>query len=184
MKRTQINRKPSTLTRKPLKKKAGSALKRQKTPLEGAKKKKTRKGSDKTVSALMKELDAVFSRWVRISNSDAEGYASCYTCGFRAHYKKLQNGHYISRFYKKYRFDERNCRVQCAMCNMWKSGDIPTYRMKLIEEIGSAEVESMERDYKELYRLDKDFLIAKIAYYKAILESVENQENLHTPVQE
>lgn len=175
MKKTPIQRKPSTLVRKPLKRTPGSL----KTAPGGPKRKKVRKGADKTVSALMKELDAVFSRWVRISNSDPEGYASCFTCGFRAHYKKLQNGHYISRYYKKYRFDERNCRVQCSMCNMWKSGDIPAYRMKLIAEIGSAEVESMECDYKELYRLDKDFLCEKIAHYKALLESVDNSEK-HT----
>lgn len=172
----------TSLKKVPLKRKVGSTLKRPKRPLGASKGKKTKKGADKTVSALMKELDAVFSRWVRISNSDPEGYASCFTCGYRAHYKKLQNGHYISRYYKKYRFDERNCRVQCSMCNMWKSGDLATYRQNLVKEIGLAEVESMESDFKELFRLEKEFLRENIAKYNALLLSPtpEETEQKHT----
>lgn len=157
-KRPQIKRK--TLSK-------GKGLSKKKTALRG-------KNKPKGVSKLMKELDAVFSRYVRLKNADSEGIVSCYTCGHRNHYKKMQNGHYISRFYKKYRFDERNCRVQCSMCNMWKSGDIPTFRIRLVQELGLAEVESMEADYKELYKLDIGFLEERIIHY---------QQAVHNPIQ-
>lgn len=124
---------------------------------------KPRKIKPKGISRLLREADSVFSKWVRLKYADQEGFVSCYTCGHRNHYKKMQNGHYISRFYKKYRFSESNTRVQCSMCNMWKSGDIPTFRMKLIAE--GVDVESMEADYKELYKLTPEFLQETIAKY-------------------
>lgn len=133
--------------------------------------KSTKKG--KSLSKLLRDADGWFSKYVRISRADHEGNVSCYTCGYVAHYKKMQNGHYISRYYKKYRFDERNCRVQCSMCNMWKNGDIPTFRAKLVQEIGRAEVESMEEDYKETYRLTPEFLCEITAKYKALLGPVD-----------
>ncbi len=140
-------------------------LERKPTVKKAVKGKKKPKG----VSKLMKELDLIFSRWVRLSNADQEGFVSCYTCGHTSHYKKMQNGHYISRFYKKYRFDERNCRVQCSMCNMWKSGDIPTFRMKLVEELGLEVVQEMESDYKDLHRLEVGFLEERIAHYTQMI---------------
>ena len=127
----------------------------------------------KSLSKLLRDADGWFSKYVRISRADLEGNVTCYTCGYTAHYKKMQNGHYISRYYKKYRFDERNCRVQCSMCNMWKNGDIPTFRAKLVAELGAAEIESMEADYKELYRLTPEFLCEIIAKYKALLDTPE-----------
>lgn len=129
------------------------------------------------VSKLMKDLDLVFSRYVRMSRADQEGNVSCYTCNYKTHYKKMQNGHYISRFYKKYRFDERNCRVQCSMCNMWKNGDIPTFRQNLVKELGLEVVQQMESDFKELHRLEAGFLTEKIARYKALVEKEEKRLN-------
>jgi len=146
-------------------------LKRGKRPVAKRKGKIKPKG----VSKLLKEADAVFSRFVRISGSDQNGIAECFTCGHRNHYKKLQNGHYISRFYKKYRFSENNCRIQCSMCNMWKSGDLPTFRQKLLKEIGD-DLAQMESDYKEFYKLTPEYLQGIIDLYTAKLSTLERKD--------
>lgn len=142
-----------------------------KTP-KVAKKKRIKKS---TYTQLLKAADANFSRYTRLVAADAEGNVRCFTCGNRNHWKKMQNGHYISRFYKKYRFSEKNCRVQCSMCNMWKSGDIPTFRAKLLKEIGEQELAAMESDYKELYKLTPDFLKEVIFYYSQKLSSLTKE---------
>lgn len=148
--RKSLTRKGS-LARKPIKKVPGRKIK------------------PRGVSKLLKEADTLMSRVVRLSAADQEGNVSCFTCGHRNHYKKMQNGHYISRYYKKYRFARENTRIQCAMCNMWKSGDIPTFRQNLIKEIGEAKVLAMESDFKELFRLTPEFLTERITEYQAIL---------------
>jgi len=45
---------------------------------------------------LVKKLDAVFSQYIRLKDS-VGGYATCFTCGKKDHWKKLQNGHFQSR---------------------------------------------------------------------------------------
>jgi len=135
--------------------------------------KRRRKIKAGSVSKLLKLADASFSRFVRLSNADANGIVECFTCGHKNHYKKMQNGHYISRFYKKYRFSEKNCRVQCSMCNMWKSGDLPTFRQKLLKEIGETELLSMESDYKELFKLTPEYLTEIISKYTTLLKEYE-----------
>lgn len=152
--------------------KRGTGRLKRKTPQKGKKRVSAKK--PKSYTKLLKEADSAFSKYVRLKYADQEGNVSCYTCGHRNHYKKMQNGHYISRFYKKYRFDERNTRPQCAMCNMWKSGDIPTFRMKLVEE--GVDVQSMEADYKELFRLDAGFLEGIIIQYKKSVENLDTQK--------
>ena len=107
-------------------------------------KKKKKPTGEKSIAQLTKILDSVFSRFVRLSNADKEGIVTCYTCGYKNHYKKMQNGHYISRFYKQTRWDERNCRVQCAMCNLWKNGDATTFRENLVKEYGEQVIQEMD----------------------------------------
>lgn len=136
---------------------------------------KKKRGGEKSVSQLMKDLDAVFSRWVRLSFADKDGIVSCYTCGYQNHYKKMQNGHYISRFYKQTRWDERNCRVQCAMCNLWKNGDATTFRENLVKEYGEQVVQEMEASRKISQKLDHDWLIERIAFYTSLVLSLRER---------
>lgn len=93
---------------------------------------------------LFGQLDKEFSLKVRMKSVDGAGFTHCFTCGLLAHYKKLQCGHYLSRFYKATRWDFDNARPQCMMCNLWKRGDPINFRMKLVAEIGVERVEVVE----------------------------------------
>lgn len=90
-----------------------------------------------------KEADMVFSLHIRQKYADADGIVQCYTCPFKAHWKKMQNGHLVSRFYLATRYDERNCRPQCITCNMWRNGRVPEFALKLQEELGAGIVEEL-----------------------------------------
>lgn len=118
-----------------------------------------------TISKLQKEADRVMSLYVRLSGADSEGICTCYTCGYRAHYKKMQNGHYISRFYKSRRYDLRNTAIQCAMCNMWKNGDIPTFRANLVRDLGAEVVSELETGYKDVTKLSRELYLERISYF-------------------
>ena len=83
-----------------------------------AKGKKPRTKS-KSLAKYKKELDAIFSKYVRLVHADNDGMVSCYTCGKLKHWKSQQNGHFVSRQYLATRWEEDNCRVQCAGCNVF-----------------------------------------------------------------
>ena len=88
-----------------------------------------------TRSKLVKKLDAVFSQYIRQSNSVNE-IATCFTCGKEDHWKKLQNGHFQSRRHYATRWDETNCQVQCAGCNVFRFGEQFIFSQNLDNKFG------------------------------------------------
>ena len=96
----------ATLSRKPKKKPA----KRNSKP---------KKRKEKTQAQLKKELDRVFSIYIRTIQSDENGENTCYTCGKAGTIKTMQCGHFVSRQYLATRWNVDNCRIQCAGCNLF-----------------------------------------------------------------
>ena len=92
---------------------------------------KTRKKQSR--SKLVKKLDAIFSQYIRLKDA-VNGYAVCFTCGKKDHWKKLQNGHFQSRKHYATRWDEQNCQVQCAGCNVFKYGEQYVFGKNLDEK--------------------------------------------------
>lgn len=112
----------------------------------------------KTVSQLKKEADRVFSIHIRLKYADDNGYASCYTCYAKKHYKELQNGHFVSRSHLSLRYDERNCRPQCVGCNIWGKGKVSEFGLRLEGESPGIVVELL----RESQKIIKDFPYQKI----------------------
>jgi hypothetical protein len=78
-----------------------------------------KKPSRKTI---ITKLDNIFSQYIRLRYSKNE-ISECVTCGKQDHWKKMQNGHFISRKHYATRFDEDNCQVQCSGCNVFRYGE-------------------------------------------------------------
>lgn len=115
----------------------------------------------------MKEADRLFSLKVRAKGAtmlcDSQHNCvpdtnQCFTCEKFFAAKKLQCGHYLSRFYKAARWDFDNARPQCMMCNMWKRGDLVVYRQNLIKDIGIERVEAVEAKRQISFKLTKEYL--------------------------
>jgi hypothetical protein len=79
----------------------------------------SKKPSRKTI---ITKLDSIFSQYIRLRYSKNE-IATCVTCGKSDNWKKMQNGHFVSRKHYATRWDEDNCQVQCAGCNVFRYGE-------------------------------------------------------------
>ena len=97
---------------------------------------------------LIKKLDVVFSKYIRLRDSDPEGYCRCATCGEVHHWTKIQAGHFISRKHYSTRWDEENVHAQCVACNVFRYGEQYKFSLYIGDNLS-----------KELY--DKSRLIAK-----------------------
>ena len=75
-----------------------------------------------TRSKLVKKLDTVFSQYIRLKDSK-DGIGTCITCGKQDHIKNLQAGHFQSRKHYNIRWDERNVKIQCSACNVFRYGE-------------------------------------------------------------
>jgi len=108
---------------------------------------------------LIKKLDAVFSKYIRLRDADQEGYCRCATCGEKTHWTKIQAGHFISRKHYATRWDERNVHAQCVACNVFKYGEQYKYSLYLGENLS-----------KELY--NKSLVVTKFTDIE-IIEMIE-----------
>lgn len=110
---------------------------------------------------LIKELDIVFSQFIRLRYAKNE-IAECVTCGKKDHWKKLQNGHFMSRSNYSTRWNEDNCQVQCMGCNVFKQGEQYKYSLYL----GNNLSEELYIKSKQIVKFADVELIDIIDYYK------------------
>jgi hypothetical protein len=122
-----------------------------------------------TRSKLVKKLDTVFSQYIRQKNAVDE-ISTCFTCGKKDHWKKLQNGHFQSRKHYSTRWDEINCQVQCAGCNVFKYGEQYVFGKKLDQKFGQGTSERLHLKSKQIIKLADFELEDLIIKYKKFVD--------------
>jgi len=90
----------------------------------------------KSRAQLIKKLDTVFSKYIRLRNANTDGMVECFTCGGLFNWVHVDCGHHIPRIHKSVRFDEMNCQVQCKKCNWLGQGEEILFRENLIKKYG------------------------------------------------
>jgi hypothetical protein len=108
-------------------------------------------------SALIQDIDYVFSRIVRLRAADEHGNCVCYTCGSKKHWSMMQCGHFVKRGNMGLRFNFRNSRVQDKHCNEILDGNYEVYRQKLEEEQPGL-AEQLEQEGREPFKYYTDEL--------------------------
>jgi len=112
---------------------------------------------------LIKKLDAVFSKYIRLRDADTEGYCRCSTCGEVHHWTKIQAGHFISRKHYATRWNEENVHAQCVACNVFRYGEQYKFSLylgdklskklleksRLIAKFTDIEIKEMIDDYND-----------------------------------
>jgi len=144
-------------------KKLQSVAKKPRTPLKAKNKplRARQKPKAKTQAGLKKELDRVFSIYIRQKYDK-----SCYTCGKVG---ALQNGHFVPRQYLATRWDENNCRPQCVGCNIFGNGKPLDFEERLKKDLGDDFVEEMKLTRHQSLKLDRNWYKAEIEKYKDLI---------------
>lgn len=166
MKRTGFKKKPTT----PLKRtslRRNIALKAPRSLIATSKPKKATKSPKKvkTLAKWKKELDAVFSRYIRFRDD-----GQCFTCPKKDEPKYMQCGHFVPRQYLAVRFDERNCNCQCYACNMLYNGQPSAYAIRLRAKYGESIIQELEDARLRTTKLDPAWYAEQIAHYQAKLD--------------
>ena len=124
-----------------------------------------------TRSKLVKKLDAIFSKYIRLKYSDKKGICKCYTCWDKDHWKNMQCGHFVSRSNYKYRRDEKNARVQDYKCNIIYSWNYKFYTCNMIDEYWKDRVDCMIND-KEPVKITTPEIEEMIEKYELLVEKL------------
>ena len=121
-----------------------------------------------TISKLKKELDKVFSQYVRLSHADHSGMCECFTCRTYKHWKEIQAGHFMSRRHNATRWHLDNVKPQCVKCNMFNQGE--QYRFSV--NLGDLRAEEMESLSRTTMKLNVSEIQGEIQRYKALLNEL------------
>ena len=122
-----------------------------------------------------KRLDVVFSQYVRMSNADSTGHATCVTCGKREPWKDMDCGHYISRQNLSTRYEEKNCGPQCRHDNRFLEGKKDEFALFLIKKYGVGILEELNRQKRRIAKWNDWTYQEYIKIYKAKIEALEGQ---------
>lgn len=122
-------------------------------------------------SKLVKKLDTIFSQYIRLKNSVDEK-ATCFTCGKVDYWKKLQNGHFQSRKHYSTRWDEKNCQVQCAGCNVFRYGEQYKFSVNLDAKYGEGTAEDLSIKAQQIVKISNFELEEMIKKYKSLVDSM------------
>ena len=122
-------------------------------------------------SKIVKKLDAIFSQYIRLKEVDDLGNATCFTCGKKDHWKKLQNGHFQSRKHYATRWSEKNCQVQCPKCNVFNYGEQFLFSKYLDEKYGDGTSEELFITSKKIIKFSNNELEDMIKHYKNLVDS-------------
>lgn len=136
-------------------------------------KKGSKKPTQKSVLRLKKELDAVFSEYVRLRNASYGGEVSCFTCEDTAYFRYMQCGHFQSRKHMSTRWDEINCQVQCRKCNIFNQGEQFVFGTKLDLIYGEGTAAQLGFEAKQLKKFSRDELLNLIAEYDKKVEQLK-----------
>lgn len=138
---------------------------------------KDEKEAVEDLGSLIDELDAIFSKYIRLKYSDKDGNCECFTCNTKKRYQELHNGHYISRSHMFLRWDERNCKPQCEYCNCTKHGNLAIYGQKL-EQLHPGITDILLEESRTIYKHSRTEIKAIISDYSKRLKLLNKNNHV------
>lgn len=89
-----------------------------------------------TTTKLKKKLDSIFSQYIRLRDSNEQGYFNCITCGKSVKWQEGHNCHYRTRNKLSLRYNEQNCNSGCISCNLFDRDHLGKYAVALMWKYG------------------------------------------------
>lgn len=128
---------------------------------------------------LVKHLDSEVSYYVRAGQAVRNGFPiiQCFTCGDPGYWKDMDAGHWISRRKFGTRFDLRNIRPQCKICNQNHDGKPETFAALLAAEDGGKEtiLDLLRINHQwGAKKLDREWLISEIKRYRRLNDGIKS----------
>jgi hypothetical protein len=102
-----------------------------------------KKKKEKTYTKLKKELDEVFSKYIR-SKDAKNGWVNCFTCDKKFEWKQTDAGHYINRKHLSTRWYEKNVKPQCWGCNRFRDGNKESFAVHLEQIYGHGILQELQ----------------------------------------
>lgn len=129
------------------------------------------------------EADKWFSEWIRLRDSDANGWATCITSGRRLPWRQVDCGHYVSRAKWSVRYEERNAHAQSKMANRYQGGHFVEHGNAIDRIHGAGTAEALRLKGLQRCSMTTDDFLFKAKVYKERVEWIKQHEpdKYHSP---
>lgn len=130
------------------------------------------------IKSLKTKLDRLFSIYIRLRDSDKNGYCRCISCSKINHWKDVDCGHFVNRSHMSTRYNERNCHAQCRKCNRFDEGNNIGYTRGLIKLYGVKILNDLDvLKHIQSYMKAFDYNVL-IDHYKNEIERLKKEKNI------
>lgn len=121
----------------------------------------------KTIKQLQDKLDTIFSKFIRLRDTDDYGYGKCITCGKTFHFRDLECGHFRHRRHLSVRWNDQNAHAQCHECNT--KDDAAAYMVAMLDkrgmetafeiiEMSKIDCKFRKQDYEDMYNTYRELV--------------------------
>ena len=142
-----------------------------------ARRKKAKAARRESFPVKKAKLHTIFSKFIRLRDTDADGYCNCICCGVRTAWPNVQCGHFMIRERMPTTWDEQNCAGQRDGCNMSASGNQYEMGLALDVRYGNGTAEKLVIKSKGLQKFTTAELDEKIAYYTEQVQRLLQKKN-------
>ena len=130
------------------------------------------------LAELHEKLWKVFAEFIKLRDTDNQGFGHCISCSRRIAMKGSHCGHFIARTYSGTRYEELNNHLQCVTCNIYKEGNPIGYKNTLVLKYGPGIIEALETKKRVSRSWNRETLQESINYYKqcnALIKQIKNR---------
>lgn len=127
------------------------------------------------MTQLIRKLDSIVSKVVRISAADYVGNVECISCGRRLHWTRAECAHFISRGHMSLRFCLTNLAPACFECNnMNAEKHLDTWALKMTSQ-QLTELRALSRSMMKYTRAE---IIEQIEYFQNEFNRLKKEKHL------
>lgn len=120
----------------------------------------------------------VFSEWIRLRDSDENGYCKCITSGRYVHWKLCDAGHFISRRHKSTKFHEQNVNAQSRNDNRFNAGNQYAYSKAIDRKYGPGTADKLLVMSRMTCKRDQFEIDVMTKYYSEKVKELRKQKHL------
>lgn len=124
------------------------------------------------------KLWPIFSIYIRLRDSNENGYCTCITCPAIRYYKNMDCGHGIPRQHMATKYAEKNNHAQCKKCNGFEGGKREKYKEAIDKKYGPGTWDFLELTSRMRVKYGPFEIKTMIFYYKAEIEKLRAAKNL------
>lgn len=138
--------------------------------------KKSKKKSDS--KKLIDKLDAIFSQFIRLRDSNDKGLCRCITSGQIDEWKAMDAGHFISRNHMATRWEEKNVHAQSRKDNRFLGGRQYEHSLAIDKKYGEGTAEKLLIQSKQTKKFADFELEELIKYYTEQVKQLKKEKCL------